>query len=64
MPWKRREALTRGREENTKKRGRQSRAGQGRYPRRSGGLGNGGGNVVKISLIKMYVWEVQNEKTR
>ena len=26
--------------------------------------GSRGGNVAKISLIKMYVWEVQNEKTR
>ena len=51
MPWKRREALTRGREENTKKRGRQSRTGQGRYPRRSGGLGRRGGkNLVNQNV--------------
>ena len=28
-----------------------------------GESGNRGGNVAKISLIKMYVWEAQNEKT-
>ena len=32
--------------------------------RRIGESGSRGGNVVKISLIKMYIWEVQNEKTR